>query len=128
MSLEHIRLSSQAKDQLVRLKRYTGIKHWNVLCRWAFCASLAEPGAPAPASFPTDSSVEMTWRIFGGPYADIFMAALKQRCHLDGLPTDDETLAEQFKLHLHRGIGYLAGDQMRRIDQLVDKAMTAASG
>ena len=128
MSLEHIRLSSQAKEQLVRLKRYTGIKHWNVLCRWALCASLAEPGAPAPAKITTDSSVEMTWRIFGGPYADIFMAALKQRCHLDGLPSDDETLAEQFKLHLHRGIGYLAGDQMRRIDQLVDKAMTAASG
>lgn len=127
MSLEHIRISSQAKEQLVRLKRYTGIKHWNVLCRWAFCASLAEPGAPAAARIATDSSVEMTWRIFGGPYADILMAALKQRCHFDGLTPDDETLAEQFKLHLHRGIGYLAGEQLRRVDQLVDKAMSAAS-
>jgi DNA sulfur modification protein DndE len=27
------------------------------------------------------------------------------------LNTDDETVAEQFKLHLHRGIGYLFGDK-----------------
>ena len=26
----------------------------------------------------------------------------------DGLPTDDKTLNRQFRLHLHRGISYLA--------------------
>ena len=28
MSLDHIRLSTQAKEQLIRLKRATGIKNW----------------------------------------------------------------------------------------------------
>ena len=31
--LDNIRLSQKAKDQLIRLKRHTGIEHWNVLCR-----------------------------------------------------------------------------------------------
>ena len=35
---------------------------------------------------------------------------LRLRCHNDGLPLDEETLAQQFRLHLHRGIGYLVGD------------------
>ena len=43
MSLKQIRLSSQAKEQLIRLKTRTGIQQWNILCRWAFCLSLAEP-------------------------------------------------------------------------------------
>lgn len=111
MSLEHIRLSSGAKDQLIKLKRLTGIKNWNVLCRWAFCTSLAEPGIPAPAKIPMDSNVEMTWKVFGGEHHEIYLALLKARCHRDGLGTSDEVLATQFRLHLHRGIGYLFADK-----------------
>ena len=37
-------------------------------------------------------------------------ALLRYRCHDDGLPLDEESLAQQFRLHLHRGIGYLVGD------------------
>ena len=109
--IEHIRLSQQAKDQLLKLKRKTGVQHWNMLCRWAFCISLAEPGIPPPAKIPADSSVEMTWKVFGGAYSDIYLALLKQRCQQDGLGTSDEVLASQFRLHLHRGIGYLAADR-----------------
>ena len=47
MAIEHVRVSLQAKGQLVRLKRLTGIKQWNVLCRWALCVSLAEQGTPS---------------------------------------------------------------------------------
>jgi DNA sulfur modification protein DndE len=110
MSLDHIRLSQAGRDQLVRLKRHTGIKNWNVLCRWAFCLSIAEPSVPAPAKIPADSNVEMTWRVFGGPHADLYLALLRHRCHTDGLGTEPDTLEEQFRLHLHRGIGYLVGD------------------
>lgn len=109
--VEHIRLSQQAKDQLLKLKRKTGIQNWNVLCRWAFCISLAEPGVPPTAKIPADSSVEMTWKVFGGTYADVYLALLKQRCQQDNLGTSDEVLASQFRLHLHRGIGYLAADR-----------------
>ncbi len=127
MALEHIRLSQQAKDQLVRLKRVTGIGHWNVLCRWALCLSLAEQSVPPPARIPADSNVEMSWKVFGGRYADLYLALLKERCVRDGLGTDPETLAQQFRLHLHRGISYLAGNKkLRKIDDLISVAVAAA--
>jgi DNA sulfur modification protein DndE len=118
--LERIKLSQAAKDQLVKLKRVTKIDQWNILCRWALCRSLAEPSPPSPVAIPADSNLEMTWQVFGGTIADLLLIALKQRCHTDGLATDPETLAQQLRLHLHRGIGYLAGDPtLKSIDRLI---------
>jgi DNA sulfur modification protein DndE len=110
VSVEHIRLTSTARDQLVTLKRRTGITQWNVLCRWGFCRSVAEPAPPPVAKLTFDSNVEMSWRVFAGEQGEELWALLRYRCHLDGLPLDDETLGQQFRLHLHRGIGYLVGD------------------
>ncbi len=118
--IDRIKLSQTAKDQLIKLKRITKIDQWNVLCRWALCRSLAEPTSPSPVPIPADSNVEMTWQVFGGDIADLLLIVLKQRCYNDGLPTDKETLAAQFRLHLHRGIGYLAGDpNIKRVDDLL---------
>jgi DNA sulfur modification protein DndE len=118
--IERIRLSQTAKDQLVKLKRQTKIENWNVLCRWALCRSLAEASVPSPVPLPTDSNVEMTWRVFGGDLCDYLLIALKQRCHNDQLGTDKDTLIQQFRLHLHRGIGYLAGDtELKMIEDLL---------
>lgn len=111
MPLENIRLSKQARDQLVTLKRRTGITQWNILCRWAFCRSLAEAAPPPTAKIPADGNVEMTWRTFAGPHGALYWALLRHRCYIDGLPLDEDTLAQQFRLHLHRGVGYMVGDQ-----------------
>lgn len=111
MAIDHIRVSMQAREQLIRLKRHTGIEHWNVLCRWAFCRSLSEPTTPPPAKIPADSNVEMSWKVFGGRHSDLYMALLKARCLKDGLGVDEESLSQQFRLHLHRGIAYLANDR-----------------
>ena len=120
MAIEHIRLSQKAKDQLIKLKRLTGIEHWNVLCRWALCVSLSEQSVPPQSKILADSNVEMSWKVFGGSHADLYDAILKERCFRDGLGTDPETIAQQFRLHLHRGISYLAGNKdLRRIDDLV---------
>ena len=124
MSLDHIKLSQQARDQLITLKRRTGIKHWNTLCRWAFCTSLAESSEPPDADIPADSNVEMTWKTFGGEYRDIYRALLVERCRRAGLELDEDVLSRQFRLHLHRGIGYLAADRsMKGIEDLVARAL-----
>ncbi|GGC53530.1 hypothetical protein GCM10011410_02360 [Hoyosella rhizosphaerae] len=52
----------------------------------------------------------MNWKVFAGNQGDIYWALLRMRCHKDGFPLDEDTLASQFRLHLHRGIGYLVGD------------------
>lgn len=106
--LERIRLPQKDKDSLIRLKSRTGIGNWNTLCRWAFLVSLAEPKAPKSQAIVADSNVEMGWKTFAGEHDQLMLHLLVERCLRDGLPTDHQSLAEQFKLHLHRGIAYLA--------------------
>ena len=107
--VEVVRVDERAKTQLTTLKRRTGIKNWNVLCRWALCVSLAEPSIPADQEVGTLSNVEMSWSTFGGPAADIYAAIIRARCDTDGIPQTPDDLADQFRLHLHRGISYLVG-------------------
>lgn len=120
MSIKQIRLSAQARDQLIRLKTKTGVSQWNILCRWAFCLSLREPTLPTPIDVPADSNVEMAWHVFGGECHELYFALLKERCTRDGLSLTDRELNRQFRLHLHRGIGYLATpNAIRSISDLV---------
>ena len=57
--VNNIKLSQTAKDQLLKLKRLTKIEQWNILCRWAFCRSLAETAPPSLVPIPADS---IWWR------------------------------------------------------------------
>lgn len=117
----HICLSQEAKDQLLWLKRKTGIQNWNVLCRWAFALSLREPSRPPQIKIPADSNVEMTWKVFGGEYQDIYNALLKQRCKKDNYELTNDVMVEQFRLHLHRGIGYLFAEKsIRNISSMLE--------
>lgn len=117
-----VQLSNQARDQLVSLKRKTGLRQWNELCRWGLCISLAEESPPTHINIVTDSSIEMSWPLFGGEHEALYLALLRIRCVQDGLPLDRQTLATQFKLHLHRGIAYLAGDRgLTTIGDLLSK-------
>ncbi len=108
MSIEHVRLSEKAKQQLLTLKRRTGIDNWNVLCRWAFCLSLAEKAVPPHEDIITDSSIEMTWKTFSGDQSEIYLAILKQRIHDDyNEHHENIDINYLFKIHLHRCISYL---------------------
>ncbi|MCH7527452.1 MAG: DNA sulfur modification protein DndE [Planctomycetes bacterium] len=121
--IEGFRVSKRGRDQLVTLKRRTGVENWNVLCRWAFCLSLAEPNPPRSERIPADSSVELTWHTFASEYEGVYLAALKQRCKQEGLDLSKRSLATQFRRHLHRGLGYLAGDpNLTDISGLVSRA------
>lgn len=111
-TIDTIKLSEKQKQQLIRLKSKTGIENWNVLCRWALCMSLAEDSIPPFEEIPADSNVEMTWKVFAGEHADVYLAVLrrvfrKQSTHLEGV-----YFPEFVKLHLNRGISYLALQNM----------------
>lgn len=123
MSLETVRLSQTAKDQLVWLKRNTGLTQWNELCRWALALSLRDSSTPLVKEVVTDSNVEMSWKTFTSPYGDVYLALLKQRCVMDGEELSDDAIARTLTVHLHRGIGYLHGrPDLRSIEQLVSTA------
>jgi DNA sulfur modification protein DndE len=106
-TIDTIRLSEKQKQQLIRLKSRTGIENWNVLCRWALCMSLAEETVPPIEDIPSDSNVEMSWKVFAGEYSDVYIAVVrhtyeKQKAHLD-----DVLFSDFFKSHLNRGINFL---------------------
>ena len=124
MIINQIKLSNTAKDKLSRLKGRTGIKNWNILCRWAFCYSLSEGTIPTDIPIESDSNVEMSWYTFAGEFHEIYEALIKEWCIEKELGTDDETIAKYFKLHLERGIGYLTGTNfIKNLDGLLELAI-----
>lgn len=124
MIVKQIKLSNVSKDRLGRLKGKTGIKNWNVLCRWAFCYSLSENTMPTDIPIIADSNVEMSWYTFGGEYSDLYDALMIAWCKKMGLATDEETLAKYFKLHIERGIAHLSGTNfIKNLDDLMNLAL-----
>ena len=109
MIIKQVRVSQQAKEQLSRLKGKTGIKNWNVLCRWALCYSLSEKTVPTDIQIAADSNLEMSWLTFGGDYYELYEALVKAWCQQMKLPTDNETVIKYFRLNLERGIAHLCG-------------------
>lgn len=121
MIVKQIKLSSQAKEKLSRLKGKTGIKNWNILCRWAFCYSLSENTIPTDIPINADSNVEMSWYTFAGEYSDIYEALITEWCIENSVEATEENLVKYFKLHLERGISYLSGTNfIKNIDDLLN--------
>lgn len=108
MPVKTIRLVETDRDLLVRLKRTTGVKGFNVLCRWAFCLSLADRNPTSVNPLGSLSNLEIDWAVFAGAHEELYWSLLVQRSHEDGIPSDEEALAKEFNRHLHRGIGLLA--------------------
>lgn len=98
--VETIRIGSQGREQLIKLKRQTKIENWNILCRWAYCVSLAEETKPIAVLENFENSVEMTWKVFSADLSDYFVAATKIRADSDGFDDTPEGMAECFKAHL----------------------------
>lgn len=120
MIMRQIRLSNRAKERLSRLKGKTGIKNWNVLCRWAYCYSLKENTIPTPENIDGDSNVEMSWYTFAGEYSELYEALIIAWCKKMNIPTDNETMAKYIKMHIERGISYLSGTNfIKELDDLL---------
>ncbi|HIF9058481.1 TPA: DNA sulfur modification protein DndE [Photobacterium damselae] len=105
-TIDTIKLSEKQKQQLIRLKSKTGIENWNVLCRWALCMSLADNSIPPFEEIPADSNVEMTWKVFAGEYADVYLALLRETYQKQAATLGKVQFSDFVKLHLSRGISY----------------------
>ena len=124
MIMKQIRVSQRSKEKLSRLKGKTGIKNWNILCRWALCYSLSEKTIPTDVEIPADSNLEMSWYTFGGEYSDLYDALVRAWCIEMGLPTDEATLQKYFHLNLERGIAHLSGTGfIKSLDDLISLAV-----
>ena len=106
--IDRIVLSQRAREQLVQLKRKTGIKHWNVLCRWALATSLSDDSKVSTKSHPADSNVEMTWNTVAGDQGEVFISLLTARRERDGFDESSAAMGRRLRAHIHRGIGVLS--------------------
>ena len=106
--VEEVRVSVRGKDILLKLKRKTGLKHWNELCRIAVCLSFQHASIPSRPAIG-EIGIRMDWRTFGGSQSDELIALIILRSSKDGL-LDDKSfpLPEQFRAHLERGISMLS--------------------
>lgn len=103
--VERVRVSAKGKEILIKIKRRTGLEHWNEICRIALCRSLANPTPPSKLEKPGDSSIDMDWKVFAGAMHRELTAIFLLRIYRDGKNINKkETLSEMFRDHLERGI------------------------
>jgi DNA sulfur modification protein DndE len=121
--IENVKISEKAKNQLITLKRRTGIQNWNVLCRWAFCLSIREKTRLPNETIITDSSVEMTWKTFAGGNEALYMNLLLLKAKKDSIEIERAEINNYFKLHLHRGISYLNNADTDSIQKILALAV-----
>ncbi|HDQ4574277.1 DNA sulfur modification protein DndE [Pseudomonas aeruginosa] len=110
MMIRTLHLSERAKEQLVRLKRLTGFRNWNVLCRWALCTSLSDPSPVSQQKIITDSNVELSWAVLTGEWGEVYEQLLYERCELEGVEPSPDGMHELLIRHVHRGIGMLGAE------------------
>jgi DNA sulfur modification protein DndE len=107
--LDSVRLDADTKIRLSTLKRRTGIEHWNTLCRWAFCLSIADESPLRDIRERQVGAIEMSWKTFAGSEDEIYRALLVQRSQTDLGATDRDSLAKTVRQHIARGTARLVG-------------------
>ena len=88
--VEHVKVSARGKKILIKVKRCTGLEHWNAICRIALCRSLAEPAPPPKLDKTTDSTIDMDWKTFAGQLQEVLTALTLVRAQKDGIDVSDE--------------------------------------
>lgn len=134
MKVRNIRFSVKTRNQLVRLRRKTGIPTYNVLCRWALCHSLSgskmQQSQKSKSNNTSDTMLDhpseeenalaIDWQVLGGEYCDVFVAVIKQNCMEKGLVITPEEVYNQIKQHIENGIKQLvANDDLNSIESLL---------
>jgi len=103
--VEHVKISSKGKEVLIKIKRRTGLEHWNEICRVALCHSLACPTPIKKQEKSGESSIDMDWKTFAGSYQKELLALIVIKAEKDGVnASEKENFSEYFKAHLERGI------------------------
>ena len=125
--VKRLRFSEKTRYQIINIKTKTQIPTYAAICRWGICYSLAQGSVPSPVPQVFDSNLEITWETFVGDTGAAIPAALLQFCYQHNLPLDSKSVQKQFELHLARGISYLAGLKLFKIESLISLALVNPS-
>ena len=118
--LDRVRLSAAAKQQLSTLKRRTGLENYNVICRHALCASLANKSEVPPETMQFSGGLEIDWKTFAGNEEATYLNLLIVRAVADTGECSVGTVRNTLNSHLHRGLSYLVSRQDSMISSPTD--------
>jgi DNA sulfur modification protein DndE len=79
--VDSIRLSQADRDRLIRIKRFTGIESWNVLCRWALLLGLKARKGEVDELEEGRDALEIKWDTFAGPQSRILIQLIQWCYH-----------------------------------------------
>jgi len=122
--MERVKLTAAAKNQLMTLRRRTGIEHNNSLCRHALCISLANPSVPPLENLSFGGGIEIDWRTLTGGEEALYYNLLVVRLLSEGKRATGEQIRQALVQHVHRGLSYLVS--RRDDDLLVELAQSVA--
>ena len=108
--IDRVKISAAGKQQLSTLKRRTGIEHYNIICRHALCASLANRSPPPQESMQFSGGLEIDWHTFAGDSDDTLLNVIIGRALADDMEVTSQSIRHVLTLHLHRGLSYLASN------------------
>ena len=107
VDIERVKISTQGRQQLIQIKRKTGILQYNVICRYALILSLTEKSLPPEERFDMSRGIEIDWKTFCSGLTDIYTNLLIERCLQDRIEINQENVKKNLLLHIHRGLSYI---------------------
>jgi DNA sulfur modification protein DndE len=123
---EAVRFGPDIRDTTMTLVRRTGVRHRNVLFRWALCRSLAEPSRPPALPERGETPVDIAWRLIAGQLGELLWLLVLARVREDDLPWNQQTAVEELHRHIARGLLYLVGDrEIKDVTSLPQLALRA---
>jgi DNA sulfur modification protein DndE len=108
--IERVKISAAGKQQLITLKRRTGIEHYNVICRHALCVSLAHSTKVPAEALQYTGGLEIDWKTFAGEADATLTNILIARAEADHGNASSTMVRSLLQAHLHRGLAYLVSD------------------
>jgi len=116
--IDRVRLSASARNQLITLKRKTGLEYNNSICRYALCLSLENESLPPQEVYSFNGGVGIDWRTFTGGNEELYWNLLVIRMGMEGREPDDEGVRYYLTAHLHRGLSFLSAKSEAELQEL----------
>ena len=118
-----IRLGSDDRRMIFNVKNTTGIEHFYIICRWAFCLSVDSENKIKKLDGTADGAVEFSWDRFGGEETEIYYLLLKDEAQRLEIKADEDSLYELLISHIRRGLSYLTGNkELKTLEGLSSRA------
>tara|TARA_Y100000996_G_C22557513_1_gene656100 strand:- start:885 stop:1274 length:390 start_codon:yes stop_codon:yes gene_type:complete len=114
LKIESLKLSERSSIEISTIKRKTNIETMNVICRWALTVSLSSDLPPPPLAKEDKILKEIDWKIFAGDFEHLIMSLLKDRISQEKLELTNESLNDQLRAHVQRGLSLIASQKQIR--------------